>query len=97
MSIKEWCGSDFEGLVDYAHRRSLIHYDDGRMWYLLLDDDITLGQLAEAAHSGNKDLFERLTSEGKLIVRRSIRDIPGDDFLVIYFVDAYFMRPYVKR
>jgi len=84
----------FEQLKDYAHRGQLQQYDDGRWWYLLLDEDTSLGELAYAAYTGGHSIFKTLSQKQLLIIKNTIRDIPGDDFLCIYFEDAYFLEPY---
>lgn len=84
----------FEQLKDYAHRRQLQQYDDGRWWYLLLDRETILGELAYSAYTGDCSMFETLFQEGLLIIKNTIRDIPGDDFFCIYSEDAYFLEPY---
>ena len=81
-------------LIDYAHRAQLLKYDDGRAWYFLTDPDVSLGAVAHATMKGDIPFIEGLVNKGSLKICQSIRDIPGDDFLVIYFDNAYFLMPF---
>ena len=85
----------FDNLKDYANKDQLLKYDDGRLWFYLTPDSIcTLGELAHIVHSGDQPGMLRLIHGGYIQVKESIKDIPGDDFMCIYFDDVYFLEDY---
>jgi hypothetical protein len=55
---------------------------------------LKLEEVASAAYNGDIEFFTELMKDGRLIVTKTIRDIPGDHFFCIYFKDAYFLKPY---
>jgi hypothetical protein len=84
----------FEKLKDYANKQSLKPYNDGRLWFYLKDPVIALGELAHAAYTGNIAFIKQLIQNNNLLTFDTIEKVPGNDFLCIYFDDAYFLEPY---
>jgi hypothetical protein len=85
-----------ESKIDYADRRALTPYNDGRVWWLVTDEGTSLAQVAHAAiHNPQKVI--NLHGEGKVQCYRSLDQVPGDDFYCIYFVDAYWLKPYKRN
>lgn len=80
--------------VEYASREDLLSYDSGRDWFYV-KDSTKLVSVAGALESGNYDYLCKLMKEGLLKRYRSIKQIPGNDFIVVYFEDAYVLGPYI--
>lgn len=85
---------DLERLADPADKWQLYQYDDGRFWYLVKSPSLTLGEVAHAALTGDLEKFEKWGQNGEVEIYKSIRDVPGSLFLVIYFENAYFLKHY---
>ena len=85
---------DLERLVDPADRKQLYPYDDGRLWYLVKNPSLTLGEVANASLIGDAVKLKWWVSNGDIAIYKSIRDVPGSLFLVIYFENAYFLKLY---
>lgn len=85
--------STLNNLVDYADRRSLSRYDDGRKWFFINSSQISLSKVAWAALHQPDYVFE-LIKDGLVQLAPTFTAIPGEDFLCIYFEDAYFLADY---
>ena len=85
---------DLERLVDPADKSQLYPYDDGRLWYLVTSPSLTLGEVAHASLIGDAVKLKWWVSNGDIEIYKSIRDVPGSLFLVIYFENAYFLKLY---
>ena len=83
---------DLERLVDPADRSQLYPYDDGRFWYLVKTPTLTLGEVAHASLIGDAVKLNWWVSNGDIEIYKSIRDVSGSIFLVIYFENAYFLK-----
>ena len=85
---------DLERLADPADKWQLYPYDDGRLWYLVKSSTLTLGEVAHASQIGDAVKWKWWVSNGDIVIYKSIRDVPGSLFLVIYFENAYFLKLY---
>lgn len=84
-------------LIDRADRNALKPYDDDRTWILIRDRDLCLGKTATAASIETRTQFREWVREGKVEIYQSLAEISGNDFYVIYFEDAYFLKPTGER
>jgi hypothetical protein len=83
----------YESLIDYANRRSLRPYDNGkRLWVLVLDDLLSLAEVARAFEHTDEQEVRAWVQRGAIRILPSFKLIPGEDFYCIYFVDAYFLK-----
>lgn len=80
-------------LVDYADRRTLSRYDDGRNWFFINSTQVSLSEVAWAALH-QPDYLIDLIKDGLIQIAPSLTAIPGEDFLCIYFEDAYILADY---
>lgn len=88
----------FEMMQDYAHRDQLAQYQDGRAWVFLHNPALrTLGQVASYFYNGNKEQIEHLIAIKAISVFKTLAEVPGNDFIVIYFEDAYFLKTYTRN
>ncbi len=94
MSNNKTTPEDLERLADPADKRQLYPYDDGRHWYLVKSLSLTLGEVAHASLIGDEVKLKWWVSNGDIEIYKSIRDVPGSLFLVIYFENAYFLKLY---
>ena len=94
MFFTNMTAEEMDELVDYAHRSSLLKYNDGRLWYFLTDEAVPLGQLAWAVTNNKVELLKTLAAGNGIFITKSIRNIPGDDFLCLYHPDVCFLKPY---
>lgn len=81
-------------MVDYAGIQQLLPYDDGRKWVVLQNPDLTLAEvgrtfLDETAIEQVKTWVE----QGDIVICPSVQFIGGKHFDVLFFVDAYFLKP----
>jgi hypothetical protein len=85
---------ELEGLIDYADKKTLLRYDDGRLWLYLKDNTISLGLIASAAIKGQFTILNQLYKDGKIVIADSIKEIPGEDFLCIYSPKIYYIKAF---
>ena len=85
---------ELEGLIDYADKKTLLRYDDGRLWLYLKDNTISLGLIASAAIKGQYAFLNQLYKDGKIVIADSIKEIPGEDFLCIYSPKIYYIKAF---
>ena len=85
---------NLERLADPADKYQLYPYDDGRIWYLVKNDALTLGEVAYAALTGDKDQFKNWVQDEAVVIYQSIYEVPGSLFMCIYFENAYFLKHY---
>jgi hypothetical protein len=85
---------NFDDLTGYAHRSALIHLDNVESWFYLTDGNIQLERLAFAVFTGDAEFIKDLVINGQLLITKTVRDIPGDDFLCIDLQDAYLLKPF---
>ncbi len=85
---------DLERLVNPADKQQLYPYDDGRHWYYVKTPTLTLGEAAHASLIGDAVKLNWWVSNGDIEIYKSIRDVPGSLFPVIYFENAYFLKLY---
>ena len=80
-------------MIDYAHRKSLQPYDDGRIWFLVVKPELPLEEIAWCCLY-NPDRVLQLLDREAVQTYSSIKFVPGNDFHCIYFEDAYFLKAY---
>jgi hypothetical protein len=85
--------TELNSLIDHAPRQQLLRYDDGRMWFLVKDAEIDLATAAWCGLQDPQQLLEWVEA-GRVLLSKSIHQLPGEDFYCIYFEDAYFLAPY---
>lgn len=80
-------------LIDYANRHTLSRYDDGRKWFFINSTQVSLSEVAWVALHQPEYVIE-LIKDGFVQLAPTLAAIPGEDFLCIYFEDAYFLASY---
>ena len=83
-------------LIDPAQAARLRPYDDGRIWILVLDSALSLGEVALASMKEDSEVqFTQWYNERKIAFHQSLPQITEDDsawFDCLYFENAYFIR-----
>ncbi|MCU0548704.1 MAG: hypothetical protein MUC48_05085 [Leptolyngbya sp. Prado105] len=79
-----------KSMIDYADRRTLSRYEDGRKWFLLPSPKLSLSQVAWAALH-QPDYVIQLVQDQRLLLAASLAHLPGGHFICIYFEDAYWL------
>jgi hypothetical protein len=89
---------EFEELADYAERYQLQPYD-GRMhaWVFINADDLTIGEVAYAFYKSSMPTVAMWTNTDCVRFYKSLSEVPGDAFMVVYSVDFYFLKPYQSQ
>lgn len=77
-------------LIDHADRRTLSRYEDGRKWFFINSTQVSLSEVAWAAVH-QPDYVIELIKDGFVQLAPTLAAISGEDFLCIYFEDAYFL------
>jgi len=81
-------------LVDYADRRQLVPYEDGRKWVLIQNPSVTIAQVASAfLDEASLPQVETWVNNNDIRVYSSLQMIPGQHFDVLQFEDVYFLKP----
>jgi len=74
----------------------LIFYNDINFytWYYLIDNKVTLAELAHAFHVSDLSFINSLITKGTLKICKNLECIPGNDFICIpYRDDVLFLEP----
>ncbi|MGG6267114.1 hypothetical protein ACQ4M3_13185 [Leptolyngbya sp. AN03gr2] len=81
-------------LVDYADRRQLIPYEDGRKWVLIQNPIVTIAEVARAfLDVSSMTQIEIWANNNDIRVYLSLQMVPGQHFNVLQFEDVYFLKP----
>ena len=78
--------------IDYADRQTLERYEDGRVWFLVVDEDLPLENFAWTSLYSPQQVQDYLQS-GAVQLHRTLETLPGEDFDCIYLENAYILKP----
>lgn len=88
----------FEGLSDWADFKQLKPYEGlMKAWILVKDENLKIGVVANAFQKGLGQLVDEWKQFNQIEIWRSLHEIPSskNGWIVVYFEDAYFLKPYI--
>ena len=63
----------FEGLKEVATKENLQFYNDGRIWALIDDGDLTLSEAVYISHTRDLESYKELLYSQKLLLQKPIK------------------------
>lgn len=83
----------FEGLIDYANKRSLAPHEGTRHdWVFITSELLTLERVAYAFYYSLMSDVERWTESDEIRFYKFLQEVPGNDYKVICFENFYFLK-----
>jgi hypothetical protein len=97
--MEEISAKKFETLSDWADASQLRPYDDGRRWILINHSSLSLGEVCLNFNLGLKQIIDEWVLDSFVVVYKKFSEVPhcSDGWMVVYFDDAYFLKPYQKQ